>query len=147
MLPLDRRIKDVAEEAGLSEQTLPNRVTKAQEGTLGCGNPMKGTTLLALFFSLGISNSYSRLRVSNDNPCIESWFKTLKYDVSYPGSFSSIEEAREWYAAFVNNYNTAHAHSGLQHVTSQQMRDGEHMSLIRNRNKVMMEVKLRNQIR
>lgn len=36
--PSNERIKDVAEEAGISEQTLRNWITKAQEGTLGCGN-------------------------------------------------------------------------------------------------------------
>ncbi len=111
------------------------------------GNPMKGTTLLALFYSLGISNSYSRPRVSNDNPFIESWFKTLKYDVSYPGNFSSIDEAREWFAMFVNNYNTGHAHSGLQYITPRQMRNGEYTSIVQNRNKVMMEAKSRNPLR
>jgi transposase-like protein len=70
------------------------------------GNPMKGVTLLGLFYHLGISNSYSRPRISNDNPYIESWFKTLKYDISYPGKFSSVEDAREWFANFVDSYNT-----------------------------------------
>ncbi|RKX72743.1 MAG: hypothetical protein DRP60_13260, partial [Spirochaetes bacterium] len=42
------------------------------------GNPMKCLSLMALFNDLGICNSYSRPRVSNDNPFIESWFKTMK---------------------------------------------------------------------
>ena len=43
------------------------------------GNPMKGVTILALFFSLGILPSYSRPRVSNDNPYSEALFKTVKF--------------------------------------------------------------------
>ena len=108
------------------------------------GNPMKGMTLLALFYSLGICNSYSRPRVSNDNPFIESWFKTLKYDVTYPGKFSSIENAREWFANFVDSYNTGHSHSGLNFMTPNQIRNGQYESIVANRNKVMMEAKLKN---
>jgi len=111
------------------------------------GNPMKGATLLGLFYSLGICNSYSRPRVSNDNPFIESWFKTLKYDVSYPGNFSSIENAREWFAVFVNSYNTGHSHSGLHFITPQQVRSGQYESIVANRNKVMMEAKAKNPLR
>jgi putative transposase len=108
------------------------------------GNPMKGVTLLALFYSLGICNSYSRPRVSNDNPFIESWFKTLKYDVSYPGKFSSIEDARKWFAGFVDSYNTNHSHSGLHFITPRQVRSGQYESIVANRNKVMMEAKSKN---
>jgi len=42
------------------------------------GSPMKGATLLATFQKLGITPSYSRPSVSNDNPYSESLFKTLK---------------------------------------------------------------------
>jgi putative transposase len=40
------------------------------------GSPMKGSTLRAKLESLGIVSSYSRPRVSNDNPYVESLFKT-----------------------------------------------------------------------
>ncbi|MCP3686275.1 MAG: IS3 family transposase [bacterium] len=108
------------------------------------GNPMKGVTLLALFYSLGICNSYSRPRVSNDNPFIESWFKTLKYNVLYPGKFSSTENAREWFAGFVDSYNTSHSHSGMHFITPQQVRSGQYGSIVANRNKVMIEAKSKN---
>jgi len=108
------------------------------------GNPMKGVTLLGLFYSLGICNSYSRPRVSNDNPFIESWFKTLKYDVSYPGKFYSIENAREWFAGFINSYNTNHSHSGLHFITPTQVRNGHYESIAANRNRVMMKAKSNN---
>lgn len=36
--PSNRHIKDVADEAGISEQTLRNWLTKTKEGTLGKGN-------------------------------------------------------------------------------------------------------------
>lgn len=108
------------------------------------GNPMKGATLLGLFYNLGISNSYSRPRVSNDNPYIESWFKTLKYDVSFPKNFISIKNAREWFASFVSNYNTSHSHSGVHFITPEQVRSGQYTSIVQNRNKVMLEAKEKN---
>jgi putative transposase len=37
------------------------------------GNPMKGMTMPAMLYHLGITPSFSRPRVSNDNPFIESY--------------------------------------------------------------------------
>lgn len=108
------------------------------------GNPMKGATLLGFFNELGICNSYSRPRVSNDNPFIESWFKTLKYDVSYPGKFDTLKESREWFAAFVSAYNNTHAHSGMNFITPHQVRSGEYTRIARNRNSVLQDAFERN---
>ncbi len=108
------------------------------------GNPMKGVTLMALFYDLGICNSYSRPRVSNDNPFIESLFKTLKYSSSYPHKFKTIAIAREWFALFVSWYNTSHSHSGINFVTPLEMRTGKYKAIVTNRNKVMVEAKAKN---
>jgi transposase InsO family protein len=79
---------------------------------------MKGATMLATLQRLGIAPSFSRPRVSNDNPFSESLFKTLKYCPSFPErGFKSIEEAREWVKKFVNWYNNIHLHSGINFVT------------------------------
>ena len=43
------------------------------------GSPMKGETLLATLYRLGIATSYSRPRTSNDNPYSEALFRTCKY--------------------------------------------------------------------
>lgn len=103
------------------------------------GNPMKGVSLLAFFQMLGLSNSYSRPRVSNDNPFIESLFKTLKYHVSYPKAFSDLTSARKWFADFVNVYNTQHYHSGLHFMTPEAVRTGQYTKTIKNRNTVMQK--------
>ena len=44
------------------------------------GSPMKGATFLATLEKLGVQSSFSRPRVSNDNPYSESLFKTMKYN-------------------------------------------------------------------
>jgi putative transposase len=43
------------------------------------GSAMKSDTLAQLLDSLGASRSFSRPRVSNDNPQAEAQFKTVKY--------------------------------------------------------------------
>ena len=75
------------------------------------GAPMKGITLLAMLQVLGVTPSFSRPRVSNDNPYSESLFRTVKYRPWYPQRpFSSMLEAREWVATFVHWYNDEHRH-------------------------------------
>lgn len=89
------------------------------------GSPMKGATMLATLYQLGITPSNSRPRVSNDNPYAESLFKTLKYRPDYRvNGFATLEEARKWVSGFVNWYNMEHHHSGLKFLTPNQRRSG-----------------------
>lgn len=83
------------------------------------GGPMKGATMLATLQRLGVTPSFSRPKVSDDNPYSEALFKTMKYCPRYPeqGRFATIEEARKWVAAFVEWYNNVHLHSGINWVT------------------------------
>jgi putative transposase len=101
------------------------------------GNPMKGLTLLSLLHFLQVSYSFSRPRVSDDNPYIESVFKTVKYTAGYPGSFRDIDHARQWFADFVNWYNNSHLHSSLGYVTPMQKRKGDDFVLFSIRNQTM----------
>jgi putative transposase len=82
------------------------------------GGPMKGATMLATLHRLGVVPSFSRPRVSDDNPFAESLFKTLKYCPAYPSDgFATIDVARVWVATFVAWYNAEHLHSGIGYVT------------------------------
>ena len=111
------------------------------------GNPMKGITLVAFYYRLGIIPSFSRPRVSDDNPYIESFFKTLKYTCGYPEFFSSIDHARKWFADFIHWYNYEHPHSGLQYVTPMQKRNGAYLEIYENRNKVLEAARKSNPLR
>jgi len=51
------------------------------------GSPMKGSTLMAFLDSLNVKVSFNRPRTSNDNPYIESLFRTIKYSSGYPIRF------------------------------------------------------------
>lgn len=86
---------------------------------------MKAATFQVLLEKLGIQSSYSRPRVSNDNPYSESAFRTLKYRPEYPyHGFKSLAEAREWTHAFVDWYNYSHLHSGIQFVSPAECHEG-----------------------
>ena len=106
-------------------------------------NSMKGATMLMTLYNLGVIPSYARPRVSNDNPFIESLFKTLKYTAGYPGQFKDMDHARTWMANFVNWYNTEHRHSAIRYVTPQQRRSGVYTEIFEKRNKILADAKKR----
>jgi len=58
------------------------------------GSPMKSKTVGNLMMDLGVIKSFSRSRVSNDNPYSEVQFKTLKYHRTFPKRFGSIQDAQ-----------------------------------------------------
>jgi putative transposase len=77
------------------------------------GAPMTSAGFADLLSVLGVDQSFSRPRVSNDNPFSEAHFKTLKYQPDYPGAFHGARDARSWAAHFFTWYNTAHHHHGI----------------------------------
>ncbi len=101
------------------------------------GGPMKGATMVAKMQELGVMPSLSRPRTSDDNAFSEALFRTLKYRPSYPeGAFGSLEEAREWVAAFVSWYNGEHLHSGIRFVTPQDRHAGREREILAQRERV-----------
>lgn len=106
------------------------------------GSPMKAATFLATLEKLGIQSSFSRPRVSNDNPYSESLFKTLKYRPIYPNNgFSNINEARTWAGTFVKWYNNEHLHSGINFITPSQRHQGLDSEIFKNRIKTYTAAK------
>lgn len=77
------------------------------------GAPMTSHGFAQLLGTLGVSRSFSRPRVSDDNAFSEAHFKTLKYQSDYPGRFLDLEHARSWLAEFFAWYNAEHHHHGL----------------------------------
>jgi len=109
------------------------------------GAPVKGATLLATLERLGVACSFSRPRVSDDNPYSESLFKTLKYRPSYPESaFGGIEQAREWVSRFVRWYNTEHLHSAIRFVTPTSRHQGLDKAILAKRHAVYEKAKRLN---
>lgn len=81
------------------------------------GAPMTAHGFTELLGALGVDRSYSRPRVSNDNPHQESHFHTLKYQPDYPGRFLDARYGRAWCGDFFGWYNNDHHHDGLNLFT------------------------------
>jgi transposase InsO family protein len=98
------------------------------------GAPMKSQTMRAKAYELGVTTSYSRPRVSNDNPFAESLFRTCKYRPDWPShGFKSLEEARQWVLRFTRWYNYEHKHSQLRFVTPHQRHTGQDKAILAQR--------------
>jgi putative transposase len=109
------------------------------------GNAMRAATLESRLEELGVLRSFSRPRVSNDNPYSESLFRTAKYRPDYPRRpFASKEEACRWVASFVDWYNDRHRHSGIKFVTPQQRHSGQAVAICRHRAAVYEQARKRN---
>ena len=95
------------------------------------GGPMKGATMLATLQRLGVVPSFSRPRVSDDNPFAESLFRTLKYRPQCPvAGFATIDDARRWVAEFVHWYNCEHQHSGIGFVAPADRHAGDDVEIL-----------------
>jgi putative transposase len=106
------------------------------------GSPMKAATFLATLEKLGVQSSFSRPRVSNDNPYSESLFKTMKYRPVYPNrGFKDLLEAREWVFKFVHWYNHKHLHSGINFITPYQRHYGLDINIVKERTETYEKAK------
>ncbi len=97
------------------------------------GAPMKGSALVVTLNNLGVMKSYSRPGVSDDNPFIESLFRTVKYCPKYPKAFDNIEIATIWVDQFIAWYNNKHLHSGIRFVTPAMRHSGLDTAVLANR--------------
>jgi putative transposase len=126
------------ENAGLAKHLFKHTIAKYQiePHTLivhqDRGAPMIAHTFRELLADADIAQSYSRPRVSNDNPHSESHFKTIKYCATYPGRFVDALRAREWLTNFFANY-LDRPHHGIEGYTPNDLLFGrsKKMTLIR----------------
>ena len=101
----------------MSRACLRERISKGRKQPLVLhtdnGNAMRAATLESRLEELGVLRSFSRPRVSNDNPYAESLFRTVKCRPDYPRKpITSEGKACEWVAAFVEWYNHRQRHTG-----------------------------------
>ncbi len=112
------------------------------------GTPMKGATIKATMDRLGVTPSYSRPHVSDDNPFSEALFRTAKYRPEYPrGPFKSLDEARAWADKFVGWYHHEHLHSGIGFVTPLDRHEGGAEAILKARRAVYKKAMRRNPTR
>jgi putative transposase len=103
------------------------------------GAAMISQPVSALLERLGIAKSFSRPKVSNDNPYSEALFKTFKYGLTFPGSFESLDEAREFCQWFFDEYNNNHRHSGVGWHTPQNVHTGRTTAISAARRRLLDE--------
>ncbi len=108
------------------------------------GGAMKGATMIATLDKLGVAFSFSRPKVSDDNPYSESLFKTLKYVPEYPEYFKSLGDAKQWTMKFVEWYNNRHLHSGIKFVTPADRHQGLDIEILKKRHEVYLKAKAKN---
>jgi transposase InsO family protein len=108
------------------------------------GATLKATTVLAMLHWLGIKPSYSRPRVSDDNPFVEALFRTVKYRPAFPlKGFADLQAARDWSAQFVQWYNNDHHHSGIRYLTPAQRHAGQDGPMLAARHAVYRDARER----
>jgi len=98
-------VRQTCEKQGISEGQLTLHADR--------GAPMVAKSMAMLLADLGVSKSYSRPHISDDNPFSEAQFKTMKYRPDYPQRFGSLSDARAWARPFFSWYNHHHYHSGI----------------------------------
>ena len=109
------------------------------------GSPMKAATMTATLERLGVIASYSRPRVSDDNPFSEALFRTCKYRPNWPSNgFASKAEAQAWVEGFVRWYNTEHHHSGIRFVTPEMRHSGNEVAILNERASVYAAARAAN---
>ncbi len=115
------------------EQVDPSKLTVHSDR----GSSMTSKPVAFLLADLGVTKSHSRPHVSDDNPHIESFFKTAKYQPEFPATFANIVEAREVCRLFVRWYNTQHRHSALALLTPSDVHHGRAPQRLEKRQRIM----------
>jgi putative transposase len=123
-------IEDTCQKYGIARDTLTLHSDR--------GSPMRAKTTAELFVDLGVAASFSRPRVSNDNPFSEAQFKTLKYRPDFPDRFDGIDHARAHLRRFFSWYNDEHRHSAIGCMTPAAMHLG-HASTIDMQRRLVLQ--------
>ncbi len=118
------------EQASLAEKLIADAAAKqrvpAGQLTLHAdrGTAMPSKPVAWLLADLGITRSHRRPHTSNDTPCSEAQFKTLKYRPDFPARFGSLDDARSYCRRFFAWCNTAHRHAGIGYFTPEAVHTG-----------------------
>ena len=130
-------LRDICERQGIR----PGQLTVHSDN----GSPMKGETMLAAMQRLGVAHTRSRPAVSNDNPYVESAFRTLKYRPELPvRPFDNLLAARRWVTDLAHWYNHEHRHSAIGFVTPAQRNAGLDRALLEQRARVYASARQHN---
>jgi putative transposase len=107
--------KELMDEAITNEGVDPNCLTIHADN---------GASMASHSVAEFLQKSHSRHHTSNDNPYSEAQFKTLKYRGDFPERFTTIDEARSFFAKFFTWYQYEHHHVGLGLMTPADVHGG-----------------------
>lgn len=121
-----RLLRDAYEKQGVEPTQL---IVHADRGTAATSK-----SVADMLDALGVSRSFSRPRVSDDNAFSESQFKHLKYSPNFPDRFACFADALAFLREFFPWYNDEHRHSGLAFFTPSAVHHGrvEQLAAVRN---------------
>jgi putative transposase len=141
------------ENSALAQQVFREAITRYEidPGTLVVhqdrGAPMTSHGFAELLTELGVERSYSRPRVSDDNPFSEAHFRTVKSQPDYPGQFRDLEHARSWCTSFFHWYNAEHHHDGIALFTPEQVYFAQTERIVLSRQQALDAAYLRSPAR
>ena len=101
------------------------------------GAPMTSKCTAQLLADLGVTQSFSRPHVSDDNPFSEAQFKTLKYHPGFPRRFSDMADAQAYCRSFFPWYNQEHRHGGIAMLTPADVHHGRAAEVLARRQVVL----------
>jgi putative transposase len=101
------------------------------------GAPMTAKCTAQLLADLGVTQSLSRPRVSDDNPFSEAQFKTVKYHPGFPGRFDGQPAAIGYCRSFFPWYNHEHRHAGIAMLTPADVYFGRATTILAQRQQVL----------
>jgi len=101
------------------------------------GAPMTAKCTAQLLADLGVTQSLSRPRVSDDNPFSEAQFKTVKYHPGFPGRFADQPGATDYCRSFFPWYNHEHRHAGIAMLTPADVYFGRAATILTQRQQVL----------
>jgi putative transposase len=127
--------KQLIEETCKREGIQPNQLVIHSDR----GAAMQSLPVVHLLAQLDILKSNSRPHVSNDNPFIESHFKTVKNHPKFPDRFGSYEDALRFCQELFRWYNHSHCHSGILFLTPAVVHSGRADDILRSRHEVVMK--------
>lgn len=132
-----RLIREACEKHGIN----PDELTIHSDR----GPAMTSKLVSQLLADLGVAQSFNRPHVSNDNPFVESHFKTLKYGPGFPDRFEGgFTHARTHCQRFFAWYNLEHRHGSLAGLTPKQVHFGQGAQVLGQREQVLRAAYDRN---
>jgi putative transposase len=121
----------------ITESVAKQGSLKASSLHMDRGSPMRAKPFAFLLADLGVTKSYSRPHVSDDNPHSKSHFRTFKYRPDFPDRFGCYEDAHSYCARFFSWYNDQHRHSGIGYHTPRDLHYGRAEGVREQRQKVL----------